>query len=413
MTRLQLVVGKGGVGKSTIAATAAAARARAGERVLVLSLDEAHSLRDVFAVDGPPQGSADGAGVRSVDWAAPGSLDFYEVDTLGLAAQRWRALTGALPGGLPGPMGDLLPEELTVVPGVQEFMGLAETADRAAEGRWDRIVVDLPASGAALRMLEAPSALSSYLERLWPRHRRLGRPPASGRALVAVGMAEQLDALSARIADLLRDRSRTSVTAVTGPGRVAASETRRILTALGLSGLAVDQVVVNRAERGAPLYRREGIQELHLPETAAEPVGPTALLQLAARLEEAVADEDAADEDAADEDAAADEQASADAASRTGDATQAPTVRDGGVAVFRESGSGVDAVYVMMVSMPFAEPRDVRVGRIGDDLLVRAGGVRRRVRLAPVLQRCTVREAAMGEGVLRIRFRPDPEEWPQ
>ncbi len=396
-TRLQFVVGKGGVGKSTIAAATGAARARAGDRVLVLSLDEAHSLRDILDADpdvrdagGAPQDSPGQAGVRRVDWAVPGSLEFCEVDTLALAAERWRALTGALPGGLPGPMGELLPEELTAVPGVQEFMALAETADRAAQGRWDRIVVDMPSSGAALRMLEAPAALSSYLERLWPRHRRLGHPPSSGRMLVAVGMAEQLDALSTRIADLLRDGTRTAATVVTENGSVAASETRRILTALGMSGVTVDQVVVNRAERAAPLYRCDGIAELHVPETAAEPVGRTALEQLADRLEEADADAVGPD-----------------------DATREPTAGDGGAAVRRESGSGLDAVYLMMMAMPFAEPREVQVGRIGDDLLVGAGGVRRRVRLAPVLQRCTVLEAVVGDGALRIRFRPDPEVWPQ
>src|SRR5699024_3710261 len=149
MTRLQFVVGKGGVGKSTIAAATAVARARAGDRVLLLSLDEAHSLRDIFGADGPPAASGTAAGIDPVEWGAPGTLDFCEVDSLGLAAQRWRALTGAIPGGLPAPMDGLLPEELTAVPGVQEFMALAEAADRAAEGRWDRIVVDCPSSGTA------------------------------------------------------------------------------------------------------------------------------------------------------------------------------------------------------------------------------------------------------------------------
>src|SRR5699024_9460409 len=137
-----------------------------------------------------------------------------------------------------------------------------------------------------------------------------------------------------------------------------------------------------------PFYSRGGVRELRVQEDADEPVGRAALERLADRLDAAAG------------------AGGADAGESAGAAA------GGGVTVRRESGDGVGAVYVMMMAMPFAEAHALQVGRIGDDLLVTAGGVRRRVRLAPVLRRCTVREAEMGDGVLRIRFRPDPEVWP-
>ncbi|WP_268968330.1 ArsA family ATPase [Tomitella gaofuii] len=374
------MVGKGGVGKSTIASASAVAAARAGERVLLVSLDEAHSLRDVFGAD-----STDSAGVTGV--VGPGSLELREVDTLALAADRWGALTGSVLGPrIAETAGELLPEELTTVPGVQEFLGMAEVADLAGSGRWDRVVIDCPPTGAALRMLEVPTALSAYLERLWPRHRRLGRIPSSARMLAAVGAAEQLESSVSRIGALVGDGARSAVTVVTAPGRVAAAETRRVLTALGLAGPPVHSVVVNRSRGvdGAEAEVYDGLRVVRVPEVEDEPVGVAALVRLSAALGRAAGPA----------------------------AATASSVRDSAPAtsVCLESGAGLDSVYTLSVRLPFAD--EVQAGRVGDDLVLTVDCVRRRVPLAPVLRRCTVQDAALGEGALRIRFRPDPEVWP-
>ncbi|GAA4817935.1 ArsA family ATPase [Tomitella cavernea] len=375
------------MGKSTIASASAVAAARAGERVLLVSLDEAHSLRDVFGADiADIADSADSADIAVTGAVGRGSLELREVDTLALAARRWGALTGsALGPRIAETAGELLPEELTAAPGVQEFLGMAEVADLAACGRWDRVVVDCPPTGAALRMLEIPSALSAYLERLWPRHRRLGRIPSSARMLAAVGAAEQLESSASRIGTLVGDGAHSAVTVVTAPGGVAAAETRRVLTALGLAGPPVHSVVVNRSRGADGAEAYDGLRVVRVPEAEDEPVGVAAL----ARLSEAL-------------DRAADSAGPATATSARGSASA--------TTVHLESGTGLDSVYTLSVRMPFAD--EVKAGRAGDDLVLTAGGVRRRVPLAPVLRRCTVQDATLGKGVLRIRFRPDPEVWP-
>ena len=80
--------------------------------------------------------------------------------------------------------------------------------------------------------------------------------------------------------------------------------------------------------------------------------------------------------------------------------------------VDRESGSGVDAVYRLRVQLPQVESSALTLGRVDDDLIIGVGGLRRRVRLASVLRRCTVTDAQLRGSELTVRFRPNPEVWP-
>jgi hypothetical protein len=77
-----------------------------------------------------------------------------------------------------------------------------------------------------------------------------------------------------------------------------------------------------------------------------------------------------------------------------------------------ESGSGLESVYRMRLELPQVDPGALTLGRVDDDLIVGAGGLRRRVRLASVLRRCIVVDAHLRGSELTVRFRPDPEVWP-
>ena len=78
-----------------------------------------------------------------------------------------------------------------------------------------------------------------------------------------------------------------------------------------------------------------------------------------------------------------------------------------------ESGSGLQSVYRLRLELPQIDSGALNLGRVGDDLIVGAGGMRRRVRLASVLRRCTVLDAHLRGSELTVRFRPDPEVWPR
>jgi arsenite-transporting ATPase len=80
--------------------------------------------------------------------------------------------------------------------------------------------------------------------------------------------------------------------------------------------------------------------------------------------------------------------------------------------VDRESGSGLDAVYRLRLELPQVDSSALSLGRVGDDLIVGVGAMRRRVRLASVLRRCIVIGAQLRGSELTVRFRPNPEVWP-
>ena len=157
-----------------------------------MSTDQAHSLGDVFGVPVPPTGHR--TPVRVVAEMDPGGfLDALALDTLVLLEARWREIARPLGERFPqSELGDVAPEELSALPGIQEVLGLYEVGELAASGRWDHIVVDCASTADALRMLTLPATFGMYLERTWPRHRRLAQPPADLASAAAVSLLERV-----------------------------------------------------------------------------------------------------------------------------------------------------------------------------------------------------------------------------
>ncbi|MEV0080619.1 ArsA family ATPase [Nocardia neocaledoniensis] len=407
-TRVELFVGKGGVGKTTLACATGLAHARAGLRVLIASLDQAHSLGDALGVRFPH----DPGTVTGVARVAPG-LEAIEIDSLALLEDRFRDVVGMLERGGGHDHGiDLAaldPAELTGLPGVQELLMLVEIAQFAEEDDWDVVIVDCPPSADMLRIVTAPDTLLTYLDRLWPRHTRaMSAIGPDLRKAVLAATVERIVGAVTRVRDLLADPARTSARLITGPEQVAVAEARRVRSAAALLGLRLDAVVVNKVLAPVPppgesahpavhwyLNRRaeqlEVVARLHEQLTdvpillaqhaGTEPVGVNALVAFSYSLD-----------------------------TRPGPAARGA---DSGEPMVRwESGSGVDSVYAMRMRLPVVDPGTLRLGRVEDDLIVGADGVRTRVRLAPVLQRCIVAGAELDDGHLVVRFRPDPRVWP-
>lgn len=289
------------------------------------------------------------------------------------------------------------------------MLGLHEVAELAASGLWEHVVVDCASTADALRMLTLPGTLALYLERAWPRHRRLSRSADDAASAAMVDLVERIDAATGRLTALLADASQVSAHLVLTAERVVAAEASRTLGSLSLMGVRVAELIVNQVllqddsfeyrnlpEHPAFDWYAERISEQksvldHLdtaigdvalvlvPHLPGEPIGPKALGELldAARR-------------------------------RDGSAPPAP-VRP---IVDRESGTGLDAVYRLRLELPQVDPGELTLGRVDDDLIIGAGGMRRRVRLASVLRRCIVTDAALRGSELTVRFRPNPEVWP-
>jgi arsenite-transporting ATPase len=406
--RIGFFVGKGGVGKSTLAAATAVRAGLNGERVLVVSTDQAHSLGDVLGVAVEP---GDGSQpVRILTEEQGGHVDALALDTLGLLESAWRAAAPVFARRFPSSdVNEIAPEELTAIPGIQDVLGLRAVADLAASGRWDYVIADCASTADALRMLTLPGAFAVYVERAWPRHRRLSGGTDDPGAAAMVALTEVVAESVSGLAELVTDDARVGAHVVLTAERVVAAETVRVLASLAVMGVRVNEVIVNQVLFQDDSYEYRNLPEhpafdwysariaeqksvlaalgaaageLRLvltPHLAGEPIGHKALAQL---LDEA--------------------------RRRDGSAPPGP-LRP---VVDRESGSGADAVYRMRLELPPLDAGRLNLGRAGDDLIVSVGGLRRRVRLVPVLRRCIVTGAALRGSELTVRFRPDPQVWP-
>ncbi|RFD24831.1 hypothetical protein MUBE_11850 [Mycobacterium uberis] len=407
--RISLLVGKGGVGKSTLAAAIAVRDAGKGRRVLVVSTDQAHSLGAVLGVVVAPTGHGNPVRVLGDDVKTGGGfLDALALDTLALLEARWCDVVDALDRRFPeSELNSIAPEELSALPGIQEVLGLHAVGELAAAGRWDRIVVDCTSTADALRMLTLPSTFSLYVERAWPRHRRLGIAAGDAPSAV-VELFERVSASVERLGALLTDGSLVSAHLVLTPERVVAAEAIRTLGSLALMGIRVEELIVNQV-----LVRDESYEYQSLPEHPA-------LSWYAERIDEQRAILDELDVTIGDVELVITPYLSGEPVGPKALAALLDVAhRRSGLAlpsplrpiVDLESGSGLESVYRLRLALPQLDPAALTLGRVDNDLIISAGGLRRRVRLASVLRRCTVLDAQLRDSELTVRFRPDPEVW--
>jgi len=393
--RILLFTGKGGVGKSTVAAGTAALAAARGLRTLVISTDAAHSLADAYGLDDPA-----GISASEPTELAP-ELFLLQVDAQKRFERSWADIQRYLLSVLDAAgMEPVAAEEMTVIPGAEEVLALLELRLHARSGRWDVIVIDCAPTAETLRLLALPEALGWYIERLLPIQRRLVKvlKPVLTRA-AGVPMPEDsvFDAITRLHSELdevheLLSGPEASVRLVLTPESVVLAEARRAYTSLCLFGYRVDGVIANRVfpdgdvdewragwvaaqakvlgeveESFAGLWIGRGLYQ------PSEPVGVEALAAFAAEVYD------------------------------DSDPVAVPT----GEGPLRVSRSG-DGSAVLHLSLPFVTRSQVDLARNGDELVVTVGSSRRLLTLPAGLARLRVAGAGVADGELRVRFR-DPE----
>jgi arsenite/tail-anchored protein-transporting ATPase len=243
--RIILYTGKGGVGKTSVAAATARRCAAAGARTLVLSTDPAHSLAESLQapVSGEPTDVGDGVWAQQVQAQE-------ELERNWSAAQEWL-------GGVLTDRGveRIAAEELTVPPGADELFSLLQLKHHAESGEWDAIIVDCAPTGETLRLLSFPDAARWWLDRVLGRETALlaaTRPLA--RAFFDISLPDErvmadIQRLVGNLIamhELLRDAERVTLRLVMTPDRMVVAEAMRTFTYLNLYGYLCDAVVVNR-----------------------------------------------------------------------------------------------------------------------------------------------------------------------
>lgn len=245
MTRVFIFTGKGGVGKTSVAAAHARNSAIDGKKTLIVSTDMAHNLSDIFEV---PIGKT----IREV----AANLHALEIDPNFIMnedfPQMKRAITNLIESsGMP--LGDI--GQLAVFPGMDELFSLLKIMDIYEKGEYERIIVDCAPTGETLALLKFPELLAWYMEKFFPIGKLAMKvlSPVSKTVFKiqlpdknAMNDIEKLYLKLMELQEFLKNRETTSIRLVTMPEKMVVEETKRNFMYLNLYDYLVDGVYINR-----------------------------------------------------------------------------------------------------------------------------------------------------------------------
>jgi arsenite/tail-anchored protein-transporting ATPase len=377
--RTILYTGKGGVGKTSVAAATARRCAAAGLRTVVLSTDPAHSLSDSLEAELGPDPTQAGTNLFGQEVQAQEEME-----------RHWDSVQGWL-GSLLEERGvdRISAEELTVPPGMDELFSLLWIKRHHEEGDFDCVVVDCAPTGETLRLLSFPDVVTWWLERILPSQRRLAPLARSlfDMPLPGDGVFEDVERLARNLVamnGILRDRSHTTVRLVTNADRMVVKEAMRTFTYLNLYGYLTDAVVVNRllpADGYFAAWSAVQREQLDLVRSAFEPVP----VLTAPYLEREVVGPEMLDR-------LADEVfGERDATAVLHSHIAQELVTENGRATLR-------------LDVPFAEKGDLGLKKIGLEVVVRVGRQKRTIMLPPALAPYSASGARFEDGTLEISF---------
>ncbi len=388
--RVILMTGKGGVGKTSVAAATGLRCAELGHKTLVLSTDPAHSLADSFEIElghEPKQ-------VRPNLWGA-------ELDALMELEGNWgavkRYITQVLQArGLDG----VQAEELAILPGMDEIFGLVRMKRHYDEGDFEILIIDSAPTGTALRLLSLPEVGGWYMRRFYKPFQGMSaalRPivepifkPIAGFSLpdnevmdAPYEFYEQIEALE----KVLTDNTRTSVRLVMNPEKMVIKESLRAHAYLSLYNVSTDLVIANRIipdsvrdpfferwKSNQQIYKQEIYDNFHPLPVKEAPLFSEEMCGLKAldKLKEILY--------------------------RDEDPTQI-YYKESTVRVVQDQG-----IYSLELYLPGIPKEQIQLNKTGDELNVRIGNHRRNLVLPQALAALKPSGAKMEEDYLKIRF---------
>ena len=389
--RVILMTGKGGVGKTSVAAATGLRCAEMGHRTLVLSTDPAHSLADSFDIEL----GHDPRLVRPNLWGA-------ELDALKELEGNWgavkRYITQVLQAqGLDG----VQAEELAILPGMDEIFGLVRMKRHYDEGEYDVLIIDSAPTGTALRLLSLPEVGGWYMRRFYKPLQGISvalRPlvepffrPIAGFSLPSKEVMdapyefyEQIESLE----KILTDPTQTSVRLIMNPEKMVIKESLRAHAYLSLYNVATDMVVANRIipeEVSDPFFARWKENQKQYRQEIHDNFSPLPIKEVPLYSEEMCGLE---------------------ALDRLKE-TLYPAGEDPAQIYYKETTMRIvqeQQEYSLEVYLPGIEKRQVELSKTGDELNIRIGNHRRNLVLPQALAALQPSGARMEEDYLKIRF---------
>ena len=388
--RIILYTGKGGVGKTSVAAATALRCAEAGYRTVVLSTDAAHSLGDSLDRTLGPEPVP----VVQNLWAQECDI-YYNLQNWWGIVQSWVQALLAWRG-----VDDMMAEEIAVLPGMEELANLLWINKHVESHAYDVIVVDCAPTGETLRLLTFPEVGKWWLDKIMPIERqlaRLVRPLARRVTDMPMPGDEVFDSMTHLVEELqklhalLTRQNQSTVRIVVNPEKMVVREAQRSFTYLTLYDHITDAIVVNRVipddVEGAFMANWRTMQGRYL-EMVKDMFEPISILHVPQFEQEVVG---------------------LDMLRRVGAAMHG----DRGPAAVLSSErpyriTQVAGGYEFEIPAPFVAKGEVSLVRRGDELIVQMGAARRNILLPRSLARLEHQSARLDTGILRVAFVPPP-----
>jgi len=389
--RIILFTGKGGVGKTSLSAATAVETARRGRSTVIISTDSAHSLSDIFET--PLSGEP-----RPV---SPG-LDALEVDPEKEMEENWKEIRDFVSGFFSyHGLNEMVAEELSVLPGMEEIFSLMLMARFRQEQRYDCCVVDCAPTGSTLRLLSLPEIMRWYLAHIFPLQRtfwQVAEPVAHRVTSMPLPTRDFFDNIK-RFYTAIGDMSdlmlspETTIRLVVNPEKMVIHEARRAYTYFCLYGFRVDAIMVNRifpeSLKESYFDRWKALQKEYLqviehsfaplplcrtPLFEKEMLGAESLLSMAAEA--------------------------------YGGRDPAGVFHEGNPFGIRKKGRS----YVVTIELPFVDKRDLDLLHRGDELIIRTGVGKRVITLPESMRGARVERAGMEGDRLHVYFEKKNEK---
>ena len=380
MSRIYIFTGKGGVGKSSIAAAHAYKSAKEGKKTLLVSTDMAHNLGDIF----------ERKLSRDIETVMQ-NLDIYEIDPAYVCETDFADIIKYAKSMLSN-ADDLAPSDIGIIPGTEELFSLLKIAELHKSGIYDRIIVDCAPTGETLSLLKFPEMLSWYMEKLFPIGKvgvRVLAPVSKSLFKIempnkqAMNDIEKIYMKLSELQELLKNRETTSVRIVSVPEKMVVEETKRnYMYIFNVDGLYINRIlpedigndffdkwiglqkdyidVLESTFAGLPIYKVPWYDE--------ELKGIKNVERL---VNDALADKDVF-------------------------ASHGTTER--------ESFEKTDDGYVLKVNIPCADKSDIDLFQAGTDIVIKIGNFKRNIPLPNTLVNLSVAKAEYRDGALNILF---------
>ncbi len=367
--RIIFFAGKGGVGKTSVAAATGIKAAERGKKTVIMSLDVAHSLSDIFDMEKALINQSKGEPVQVGE-----NLWIQELDIQEEIEKNWGDIHKYLSTLLNTTgLDEILAEELAILPGMEEVSLLLHINRYARNNHFDVVLLDCAPTGESLRFISIPTTLEWYINKIFKIEKTLvkyARPVAKRFYDLPLPGEDYFDAIERLfeklrgVDALLTDPEKTTVRLVTNPEKIVLKETQRAFMYFSLYKMSIDAIIMNRVLPDAvnePYFQDWRESQKRYVQEAEDYFQPVPLLPVNLFRGEVLG---------------------YDNLKALGDkiyGSRNPLDRFFMGKPYELT--KVEGKYQLKMKLPFIEKRDVALHKIADELIVRIGGFKRSVML--------------------------------